>query len=234
MSAQEEEGLWTAYARSARLRALLQPMESRYDAAGRQITVATALHPEDPDEEIVLVLSGDIHSPGMRVIGHYDSRDDAIAHLPPAVPPGVLHPAGPPAVRDTQAPSLADLTLDVADARHSGDVAGAISYIAGHPIEGGHLGELTAFLDTCTAWASAMDIRAGHDLAARLRMLATQTRQLGHELGLVGEDMDAAVAVLPAYRTPAPRHLKVSAAPALTTTPLPAAPPAYALPAHRR
>ncbi|WP_329096833.1 hypothetical protein [Streptomyces sp. NBC_01439] len=230
----QEEGPWTAYARSARLRGLLQPMESRYDAAGRQITVATALHPEDPDEEIVLVLAGDIDSPGMRVIGHYDSHDDAIAHLPPAVPPGVLYPAGPPAVRDTQAPSLADLTRDVAGARHSGDVAGAISYIAGHPIEGGHLGELTAFLDTCSAWASAMDTRAGHDLAARLRVLATQTRQLGHELRLVGDDMDAAVAVLPPYRTPAPRHLQAPAIPALTTTPLPATPLANALPAHRR
>ncbi|MFE7803787.1 hypothetical protein ACFU51_03785 [Streptomyces sp. NPDC057430] len=233
LSAHEEE-LWTAHARSARLRGLLQPMESRYDAAGQQITVATALHPEDPDKEIVLVLSGDIDSPGMQVIGHYDSHDDAIAHLPPAVPPGVLYPAGPPTVRNTQMPSLADLTRDVAAARHSGEVAEAISYVTEHPVEGGHLGELTAFLDTCTAWASAMDTRAGHGLAARLRMLAAQTRQLGHELGVVGDDMDAAVAVLPPYRTPAPRHLQAPAIPALTTTPLPATPPTNALPAHRR
>ncbi|MCX4718272.1 hypothetical protein [Streptomyces virginiae] len=233
LSAPEEE-LWTAHARSARLRGLLQPMESRYDAEGRQITVATALHPEDPDEEVVLVMAGDIDSPGMRVIGHYDSHDDAIAHLPPAVPPGVLYPAGPPTVRDRKTPSLADLTRDVASARHSGEVAEVISYVTDHPVNGGHLAELTALLDTCTAWASAMDTRVGHDLAARLRMVAAQTRQLGHELRLVGEDMDAAVAVLPPYRTPAPRHLQAPATPALTTTPLPAAPPANAMPAHRR
>ncbi|MCF3178703.1 hypothetical protein IPZ70_01885 [Streptomyces polychromogenes] len=233
LSAHEEE-LWTAHARSARLRGLLQPMESRYDAAGRQITVAAAPHPGDPDEEIVLVMAWDIDSPGMRVIGHYDSHDDAIARLPAAVPPGVLYPAGPPAVRETQAPSLADLTREVAAARHSGDVAEAISYVTDHPTNAGHLAELTAFLDTCTAWANAMDTRAGHDLAARLRMLTTQARQLGHELRLIGDDMDTAVAVLPPYRTPAPRHLQAPATPALTTTPLPAAPPTSAMTAHRR
>ncbi|WP_405421506.1 hypothetical protein [Streptomyces erythrochromogenes] len=88
-----EQEWWAARARAARRRDLLQPRESRYDAAGRQLTVAVLPYP-DEDEEVVLILAGDIDSSHVQVLGCYDTDDDAIRDLPPPVPPGVLFPDG--------------------------------------------------------------------------------------------------------------------------------------------
>ncbi|MFG2483464.1 hypothetical protein ACGFSI_11995 [Streptomyces virginiae] len=232
----EEQEWWAARARAARSRDLLRPQESRYDATGRQLTIALLPYP-DEDEEVVLVLAGDIDSPHVQVLGCYDTDDEAIRDLPPAVPPGVLFPDGHTSAT-TALPGLplAQLTHDVIDAQHSGDVAEAISYVTDRPphAPAGHIAQLTEFLDTCATWAAALDTRAGHEIAVRLRMLSAQTGHLLQDLTHVGEQLEEAVAVLPPHRTPAPRHLPTPRPPALATTPVAAAPPVSTTSAHRR
>lgn len=131
---------------------------------------------------------------------------------------------------------LAQLTRDVIDAKHTGDVAEAISYVTDRPphAPAGHIAQLTEFLDTCATWAAALDTRAGHEIAVRLRMLSAQTGHLLQDLTHVGEQLEEAVAVLPPHRTPAPRHLPTPRPPAITTTPVAAAPPVSTTSAHRR
>ncbi|MFD6912345.1 hypothetical protein [Streptomyces virginiae] len=233
----EEQEWWTARARSARSHDLLQPRESLYDATGRQLTVVFAPHPDDADEEVVLILTGDIDSPEMRVIGRYDTDDEAIRDLPPAVPPGVLFPNGPaPELTSPPGLPLAQLTRDVIDAQHSASVAEAISYVTDRPphAPAGHLAQLTGFLDACATWATALDTRAGREIAVRLRMLSAQTGHLVQDLAQVGEQLDEAVAVLPPHRTPAPRHLPAPRPPAVGTTPVAAAAPTTTASAQRR
>ncbi|MFJ5546696.1 hypothetical protein [Streptomyces sp. NPDC093225] len=233
---QDEQSLWTHRARSAHSHNLLQLQESRYDAAGRQLTLAAILHPDDDDSLVFLVLAGDIDSPEMRVIGRYDTDDAAIRDLPPAVPPGVLFPYGPlQGILPPPGVPLAQLTRDVIDAQHSASVAEAISYVTDQPphAPAGHIAQLTEFLDTCAKWAAALDTRAGRDIAVRLRMLSVQTSHLVHDLAEVGEQLEGAVALLPPHRTPAPRHLPAPRPPAVGTTPVATAPPSTA-PAYRR
>ncbi|MFJ2116000.1 hypothetical protein ACIOEX_29635 [Streptomyces sp. NPDC087850] len=232
----EEQEWWTARARAARSRDLLQPQESRYDATGRQLTLALLPYP-DEDEEVFLILAGDIDSPHLQVLGCYDTDDAAIRDLPPAVPPGVLFPEGhAPAPLAVPGLPLAQLTRDVIDAQHSASVAEAISYVTDRPphAPAGHIAQLTEFLDTCATWAAALDTRAGHEIAVRLRVLSTQTGHLLQDLTHVGEQLEEAVAVLPPHRTPAPRHLPTPRPPAITTTPVAAAPAVSTTSAHRR
>lgn len=231
----EEQESWTARARAARSRDLLQPQESRYDATGRQLTLALLPYP-DEDEEVFLILAGDIDSPHVQVLGVYDTDDEAIPNLPPAVPPGVLYPDGhTPAPTVPPGLPLAQLTRDVIEAQHSASVAEAISYVTDRPphAPAGHIAQLTEFLDTCATWAAALDTRAGHEIAVRLRMLSTQTGHLLQGLTQVGEQLEEAVAVLPPHRTPAPRHLPTPGPRAIPTTPVTAA-PAVTPSAHRR
>ncbi|MFZ3470447.1 hypothetical protein ACODT3_24475 [Streptomyces sp. 4.24] len=235
----EAQEWWTVRARSARSRGLLQPRESLYDATGRQLTIAFVPHPDDDEEEedVVLILAGDIDSPEMRVIGRYNTDDEAIRDLPPAVPPGVLYPNGPPP--DSGSPPglpLEQLTRDVIDAQHSASVAEAISYVTDRPphAPAGHIAQLTALLDTCATWATAMDTRTGQEIAVRLRMLSAQTSHLIQDLAQIGGQLEEAVAVLPPHRTPAPRHLPALRSPAVGTTPVAPAPPVSAASAHRR
>ncbi|GHD79452.1 hypothetical protein ACFQL8_19410 [Streptomyces goshikiensis] len=232
----EEQEWWTARARAARSRDLLQPQESRYDATGRQLTVAVLPYP-DEDEEVALILAGDIDSPHVQVLGCYDTDDEAIQDLPPPVPPGVLFPGGhAPTTHALSGFPLAQLTRDVIEAQHSASVAEAISYVTDQPphAPAGHIAQLTEFLDTCATWAAAMDTRAGHEIAVRLRILAAQTGHLLQDLTHVGGQLEEAVAVLPPHRTPAPRHLAAPRPPAVTTTPMAAAPPVSTTSAHRR
>ncbi|MER5567171.1 hypothetical protein ABT083_13305 [Streptomyces goshikiensis] len=231
----EQDG-WTEWARSARSRDLIQPRESLYDASGRQLTVAYVPDPADDGEEVVLILAGDIDSPQMRVIGRYDTDDEAIRDLPPAVPPGVLYPDGPPPGAHPLGISVDELTCDVIDSKHSGDVAGLIFHVASQPPHAppGQIAQLTRFLDVCADWAAALDTRAGRDIAVRLRMLSAQTGHLAQDLAHVGEQLEKAVAVLPPHRTPAPRHLSAPRTPGVTTTPVAPAPPASAASARRR
>ncbi|GAA2624588.1 hypothetical protein GCM10010425_20540 [Streptomyces spororaveus] len=233
----EEQEAWTAWARSAHSRGLLRPQESRYDAADRQLTLAFVPHPVDEDEEMVVILAGDIDGPEMSVTGRYDTDDEAIRHLPPAVPPGVLYPNGPPP--DSASPPgvpLEQLIRDVIDAQHSASVAEAISYVTDLPphAPAGHIAQLTAFLDTCAAWATAMDTRAGQEISVRLRMISAQTSHLVQDLAQIGEQLEDAVAVLPPHRTPAPRHLPVPRPPAVGTTPVVPASPVSAASVPRR
>ncbi|MCY0942347.1 hypothetical protein [Streptomyces antarcticus] len=233
----EEETWWTDRARTARSHDLLQPIESRYEATGRQLTVVLIPRPDDHDEEVVLVLAGDIDSPEMRVIGRYDTDDQAIRDLPPAVPPGVLYPNGaPPEPGPTPGLPLAQLTRDVIDAQHSGSVADAIFYVTERPphAPAGHIAQLSDFLDTCATWATALDTRAGQEIAVRLRMLSAQTSHLLQDLAAVGGQLAEAVAVLPPHRTPAPRHLPAPRPPTVGTTPVLPAPSGSAAPARRR
>lgn len=219
----QEEALWTAHARGARIRDEMYLLESRYDAAGRPLTVAVIPHPEDPGEERTLITAGDVDSPAMRVLGHYDSADDAIAALPPPVQPGVLYPGGNPLVPSTVLPSIAELIKDVSNARHSGDVAQALDRVTGRGFEQGHLAHLNDLLRSCSSFAGALDTIAGRDLAVRLRMLSAQLDALDRELVQVRDDLEETVAVLPPYRTPAPRHINPPKPPGLRTTPPPAA-----------
>ncbi|WP_329025776.1 hypothetical protein [Streptomyces sp. NBC_00690] len=209
-----EEDLWTGRARTARSRGLLDPIESWYEAGGQLITLVylppTTDTAGEDEEDIVVALAGDIDSPTMRAIGHYTRHEDALAELPPQVPPGVLRPTQPDAraVPDPALPFLGALTREVIDAQHSASVAKAISYLTDRPPHpAGHLAQLTPFLNTCAAWATAMDTRAGQTMATRLRILTTQVDHLTSELISIQEDMGNAVAVLPPHRTPAPRHL---------------------------
>ncbi|MCY0933826.1 hypothetical protein [Streptomyces sp. H34-S4] len=233
----EEEAWWTERARSARSHDLLQPRESLYDATGRQLTVAFIPRPDDDDEEVCLILTGDIDSPEMRVIGRYDTDDEAIRNLPPAVPPGVLYPNGAPP--DTGSPPglpLAQLTRDVIEAQHSASVAEAISYVTDRPphAPAGHIAQLSEFLDTCAAWAAALDTRAGQEIAVRLRMLSAQTGHLVQDLTEIGGQLEEAVAVLPPHRAPAPRHLPALRPPTVGTTPVVPASSGSAASARRR
>lgn len=232
----EEESWWTERARTARRYGLLQPAESRYDASGRQLTLVAIPRPDDDAEEVFLVLAGDIDSPEMRVVGRYDTDDEAVRDLPPAVPPGVLYPNGPPP-EPGQPPGLplAHLTRDVIDAQHSSSVAEAISYVTDRPphAPAGHIAQLAEFLDTCGAWAAALDTRAGHEISVRLRMLSAQTSHLLQDLVEIGGQLEEAVAVLPPHRTPAPRHLPAVSPPTVSTSPVLPAPPGSRAVAHR-
>ncbi|MFE4664538.1 hypothetical protein ACFRI7_11770 [Streptomyces sp. NPDC056716] len=227
-----QEEMWTDHARTARARGLLIPQESWYERTGQLITVATAIAPgetgQDQDDEVVLALAGDIDSPAVRVIGHYDSREAAWFELPPPVPPGVLHPTrtGARPIPGPTVPFLVALTQDVLDAPNSPAVAGVLSHLTGQPpYPTGHLTHLANLLDMCAAWATAMETRTGAEMAVRLRMLSAQVGHLTAELTTVRDDMAEAEAVLPPHRIPAPRHLPPTGHVALTPSQPPRIPP---------
>ncbi|WP_328486040.1 hypothetical protein [Streptomyces zaomyceticus] len=218
----DEEARWTAHAQDVRRRHMMYLFETRYDAAGRPLTVVGVPNLDDPIDDCALVITGDIDSPTVRVIGRYDTYDQALTALPPPVQPGVLHPAGRLPGPDSPLPTLAELITDVTEAHASAVVFESLNYVASAGTGPCHLSQLSDLLSQCASFALATETLAGRDLSERLRALAVQTDHLDGELrqAMVAFEEDC-ITVLPPHRTPQPRHIKPP--PAVRTTPLPAA-----------
>ncbi|MGA5215189.1 hypothetical protein ACPCAE_03810 [Streptomyces cinereoruber] len=221
-----EEARWTAHAHDVRRRHMMYLYESRYDADGRQITVVEVPDLDQPTEDCVLIVAGDVDSATMRVLGRYDTPDQAQADLPAAIQPGVLHPHGRFPRRAGKVPPLTDLIEQIAGATQSEEIAEVLDYVVSDGAGPRHLSQLSDLLAECADFALATETVTGRDLSVRLRGLIVQTdvldRQLRHAL-IAFQDT---IAVLPPHRTPQPRHLIPP--PAVRTTPPP--PPAQAAP----
>ena len=221
-----EEARWTAHAHDVRRRHMMYLYESRYDAVGRQITVVEVPDLDQPTKDCVLVVAGDVDSATMRVLGRYDTLDQAQADLPAAVQPGVLHPRGRFPRSAGKVPPLADLIEQIASATQSQEIAEVLDYVVSDGAGPRHLSQLSDLLAECADFALATETVTGRDLSVRLRGLVVQTdvldRQLRHAL-IAFQDT---IAVLPPHRTPQPRHLIPP--PAVRSTPPP--PPAQAAP----
>ncbi|WP_326812292.1 hypothetical protein OIE62_07640 [Streptomyces scopuliridis] len=210
---------WTVRAQDARRRGDLEPFESWYDAEGRLITLAYLI---EDDASTVLALAGDLDSPRWQVLGQYDNEYAAGQASPPPVPPGVLRPDSSryhPRVPTAEV-TLQERIGDVVEARHSGDVADVLLTVtqdAGYAP--GPLARMGELISTAAEFAEALETRQGHRTATRLRVIARQLALLNGELHEAGEELSAAVGVLPPHRAPRPRFLTTPAPPALTTTP---------------
>ncbi len=221
-----EEELWAAHAQDIRRRHMMYLYESRYDASGRQLTVVGVPHLDEPAKDCVLIVAGDVDSTTMRVLGRYDTYDQALAALPPPVQPGVLHPRGRFSKGAGTIPALADLIEGVVGATHSQAVAEAIGHVASDGTGPCHLSQLSDLLGECADFALATETVAGRDLSVRLRGLIVQTDLLDRQLRQALDAFEDTIAVLPPHRTPQPRHIKPP--PTGRTTPPPA--PATATP----
>ncbi|MEU8522400.1 hypothetical protein [Streptomyces sp. NPDC048577] len=221
-----EEARWTAHAQDTRRRQMMYLYESRYDAHGRQLTVVGVPHLDEPAEDCVLIVAGDVDSPTMRALGRYDTYDQALAALPPPVQPGVLHPRGWFSSSAGEVPALADLIADVAAATQSQVVAEALGHVASDGTGPCHLSQLSDLLGQCADFALATETVAGRDLSVRLRGLVVQTDHLDRQLRQALVAFEDTIAVLPPHRTPQPRHIKPP--PAVRSSPPPA--PAQATP----
>ncbi|MFI9210221.1 hypothetical protein ACIGW7_19050 [Streptomyces sp. NPDC053253] len=221
-----EEARWATHAHDVRRRHMMYLYESRYDAAGRQLTVVEVPDLDQPAEDCVLIVAGDIDSATMRVLGRYDTQDQAQADLPPAIQPGVLHPRGQFPRHAGTVPPLADLIEEVAGATQSQTVAEVLDYVVGDGAGPRHLSQLSDLLGECADFALATETVAGRDLSVRLRGLLVQTDVLDRQLRQALAAFEDTIAVLPPHRTPQPRHIK--APPAVRATPSP--PPAQATP----
>ncbi|APE24457.1 MULTISPECIES: hypothetical protein [Streptomyces] len=221
-----EEARWTAHAHDVRRRHMMYLYESRYDAAGRQITVVEVPDLDQPTEDCILIVAGDVDSATMRVLGRYDTLDQAQGDLPAAIQPGVLHPRGKFPRSAGKVPPLADLIEQIASATQSQEIAEVLDYVVSDGAGPRHLSQLSGLLAECADFALATETVTGRDLSVRLRGLMVQTdvldRQLRHAL-IAFQDT---IAVLPPHRTPQPRHLIPP--PAVRSTPPP--PPAKAAP----
>ncbi|MEU8617334.1 hypothetical protein [Streptomyces sp. NPDC048623] len=221
-----EEARWTAHAHDVRRRHMMYLYESRYDAAGRQLTVIGVPDLDEPIEDCALVIAGDVDSATMRVLGRYDTYDQALAALPPAVQPGVLHSRGRFPRSPGTLPALADLIDDVADAAQSQTVAEVLSHVVSDGAAPRHLSQLSDLLGECADFALATETVAGRDLSVRLRGLLVQTDLLDRQLRQALTAFEDTIAVLPPHRTPQPRHIKPR--PAVRAAPPP--PPTQAAP----
>ncbi|WP_225797353.1 hypothetical protein [Streptomyces aculeolatus] len=224
----EQERL-TQQVRDERRHGRLNVFGTGWDADGRLISLVR-LDPREP----LLVLAGDLDSPGLEIIGEFDGADNATWSFPPTVPPGVLRPevsstCTVPPIKT----ALPDLTREVIEAHSSVDVGMAL--LAVTEADDAVLPGLRTLLDTAAEYATAMQTRQGAHLATRLEQLSTRLYALGDELDTVGTEMTNANAMLPPHRTPLPRHLPPQPAtdtphpsPSGTTdpTPAPAVPPA--------
>ncbi|MET9556818.1 hypothetical protein [Streptomyces sp. NPDC006645] len=229
----EQQTAWKERAQTAHERGEMEPFESWYDARGRLITLAYLV---EDDASTVLVLAGDLDQPHWQVLGQDDNEYRAGQLAPPPVPPGVLRPRVPRYQHRLAAPEVRvqDLIHDVAVAHQSGDVAEALLTAAddttGAPGPLERLGELVR---TAGQFADALETRRGRDSAVRLNFLARQLGALRHELFDAGEQLSAAVGVLPPHRAPHPRFLTTPAPTAPATTPPSTASPAAAPVRHR-
>ncbi|MCZ0978718.1 hypothetical protein O1L60_04205 [Streptomyces diastatochromogenes] len=192
-----EEARWTAHAKDVRHRHMMYLYEFRYDAAGRQLTVVGVPDLDDPIDDCALIVAGDVDSPTMRVLGRYDTYDQALAALPPPVQPGVLHPRGRFPQGAGAIPALADLIEDVAGATHSQTVAEVLGHVASNGTGPCHLSQLSDLLGECADFALATETVAGRDLSVRLRELTVQTDLLDHQLRQALFAFEDTVAVLP-------------------------------------
>ncbi|WP_282697823.1 hypothetical protein [Streptomyces sp. CC208A] len=220
-----EEARWTAHAHDVRRRHMMYLYESRYDAAGRQLTVAGVPDLDEPSEDCVLIVAGDVDSATVRVLGRYDTCDQALAALPPAVQPGVLHPRGRFPRSPGALPALADLVEDVAGATQSQTVAEVLGYLVSDSAGPRHLSHLSDLLAECADFALATETVAGRDLSVRLRGLLVQVDVLDRQLHQALTAFEDTIAVLPPHRTPQPRHIKAPPAVSATPPPVQAAPP---------
>ncbi|GAA3389080.1 hypothetical protein [Streptomyces roseoviridis] len=203
-----EEARWTAHAQDVRRRHMMYLYESRYDAAGRQLTVVGVPHLDEPIDDCVLIVAGDVDSPTMRVLGRCDTYDQALAVLPPPVQPGVLHPGRRFRGIAGRLPPLADLIEDVARASQSQAVAEAIGHVASDGSGPCHLSQLSELLGECADFALATETVAGRDLSVRLRGLIVQADLLDRQLQQALAAFEDTIAVLPPHRTPRPQHIK--------------------------
>ncbi|MFG3348666.1 hypothetical protein ACGF1Z_26855 [Streptomyces sp. NPDC048018] len=221
-----EEARWNAHAHDVRRRHMMYLYESRYDAAGRQLTVVGVPDLDEPVDDCALIVAGDVDSATMRVLGRYGTYDQALAALPPPVEPGVLHPRGRFPRGTGTLPALADLIEDVAGATQSQTVAEVLDHVVSDGAGPRHLSQLSDLLAECADFALATETVAGRDLSVRLRGLLVQTDVLDRQLRQALVAFEETIAVLPPHRTPQPRHIKPP--PAVRATPPP--PPAQAAP----
>ncbi|MGW5679748.1 hypothetical protein ACWEV4_32510 [Streptomyces sp. NPDC003860] len=225
---------WTHLARAARASGRLTPYESWYDADQRLITIAVLQH--DNEMLTAVALAGDLDSPDVQVLGHYEDELEAIDASPPPVPPGVLHPAASPYAERAHSAevSFQALIQDVREARRASDVAEAIeTAVDRYGLTRGQLVRLEEFVSVCAEFAHALGTQHAQRVAGRLGALSRQFAVLTAELREAGDDLGSTVAVLPPHRTPLPHRLPGTGHPAIPTTLRGAAPPATT-PAHRR
>ncbi|MEU3502490.1 hypothetical protein ABZ726_17595 [Streptomyces hundungensis] len=223
--ASEEQQLWTDRAQAAWRRGDLDADDVWYSADNELITVA---HLVEHGEPTVVVLAGEPGSAQMRVLGHYDTLNEAVQASPPAVPAGVLNPNFAPFAPQPPAAevSVAKLVRQVDEARHTGDVSMALlDAVDTSGRSRGPLPRLTELLDRAASFADALETKQGQRSAARLSVLARQLGALREEIESVAERLGAGV--LPPHRTPRPLfHLspqpRTPTPPGLTG---PAAPP---------
>ncbi|MFI1013105.1 hypothetical protein [Streptomyces sp. NPDC020965] len=225
---------WTHLARAARSSGRLTPYESWYDAEQRLITIAVLQHEDETFTAVAL--AGDLDSPDVQVLGHYEDEMEAIDASPPPVPPGVLHPnASPYAERAHCAEvSFQVLIQDVREARRASDVAEAIeTAVDRYGLTRGQLIRLEEFVSVCAEFAQALGTQHAQRVAGRLGALSRQFAVLTAELRDAGDDLSSTVAVLPPHRTPLAHRPPGTGHPAIPTT-LPGTAPLATTPAHRR
>ncbi|WP_051852058.1 hypothetical protein [Streptomyces sp. NRRL F-5650] len=217
----EEQHLWTDRAHAAWRRGDLDATEAWYSADNELITLA---HLVERDDSAVVVLAGELGSEQMRVLGRYDTEDEAQRASPPPVPAGVLHPDArsfehrPP---EPEAP-VAELIRQVDEARHTGDVYMALlDATEDSGFTRAPLPRLAELIGRAAKFADALETKQGQRTAARLSVLAKQLDVLRKELESAAQDLG--VGVLPPHRTPRP-IFHTSPAPRALTTTLPAGP----------
>ncbi|MFF3640375.1 hypothetical protein [Streptomyces sp. NPDC002564] len=211
----EELLLWQDRAQAAWQRGDLDATDVWYSASNDLITLAYLV---EHGEQTVVVLAGEVGSEQMRVLGHYDTLQQAVEASPPAVPAGVLHPDVTPLAPHAPAAEapVAKLVRQVDEARHTGDVYMALlDAIDDSGFSRGPLPRLAELLDRAAKFTDALETKQGQRSAARLSVLARQLGALTQEIESVAEGLGAGV--LPPHRTPRPLF---------HTTPAPPAPPA--------
>ncbi|MET9294369.1 hypothetical protein [Streptomyces sp. NPDC003077] len=220
----DEQREWNDRAQAAWHRGELDASQRWHDAEGRMITLAYLL---EGDESIILVLAGELGTPQMQVLGHYDTEYEAGQSSPPQVPAGVLRPdVHPFAPRSSESEvSLKDLTRHVVAAQHSADVADALLIaVESEGSERGPLPRLGELISTAAEFAQALDTQRGWRSAARLGALAQQLDVLSREVRAAAEELEAAIDVLPPHRTPHPLFLPPAPRSAPSATPPPCLP----------
>ncbi|MEU5162302.1 hypothetical protein AB0G74_22225 [Streptomyces sp. NPDC020875] len=225
---------WTQIARAARSSGRLTPYESWYDADQRLITIAVLEHEDETFTAVAL--AGDLDSPDVQVLGHYEDELEAIGASPPPVPPGVLHPSASPYAERVHSAevSFQALIQDVREARRASDVAEAIeTAVDRYGLSRGQLVRLEEFVSVCAEFAQALGTQHAQRVAGRLGALSRQFAVLTAELREAGDDLSSTVAVLPPHRTRHAHRPPGTGHPATPTT-LPVAAPPATMPAHRR
>lgn len=221
--------MWTELAQASQKRGELELTESWYAAARQPIALA---HLIKDDDSTLVALRGDPGAPGWQVIGHYAHEFEAGQALPAPVPAGVLRADVSRFNRPEAAPeiSLQELTRDVVEAQHAGDVSNALLSAVQRGYDAGPVVRLQELLETSGQFASALETVQGRQIAARLSALGRQIAFLTLEVEEAAEDLGTTVAVLPPHRTP---ELRVRPRPAVDTSP-PAPAPRASTPAHHR